>query len=422
MVAVVFQALIQYETLHFSATLLTSTGTKYTLNSNKTLDNKYHFKAIFQQNKIKSALYNATHRVNLNRQAGKMNKGTIEGFFGKMWTHFDRLAHCNFLSESGFSFYIYAPKSDPYLRRSWSSAWPEARWHELASVAEHCSQLGLDFGIGLSPFELHLNFDSAGRQKLEHKIHQINKINPNILCVLFDDMRGDVDDLAKIQVEITECILRTSNAKKIIVCPSYYSEDPVLDKVFGQRPEHYLEDLGRLLPMDVDIFWTGSKVCSASFSDYEIKGITEKLRRKPFLWDNYPVNDGEKMCNHLHLEGFNNRSNLSNSNIAGHAINPMNQPWLSQIPIATLPEMYNPEADTKKTTLDTINSLCHRDLAEIIYEDLEIFQKKGLEMISEDERNTLIEKYRNFEASPYAKEVLKWLGGDYKFDPNCLTD
>ena len=351
-----------------------------------------------------------------------MYKGVIEGFFGKPWTRSDRLSHCTFLSESGFSFYIYAPKSDPYLRKSWNSVWPDARWNELASLAKHCSKLGIDFGVGLSPFELHLNFDNAGKQQLKDKVHKINQIKPDILCVLFDDMRGDINLLARVQAEITECVLSISNAKKIIVCPSYYSEDPVLDKVFGQRPEYYLEDLGRLLPLGVDIFWTGSNVCSASFADDEIKRVTKKLRRKPFIWDNYPVNDGEKMCNHLHLEGFNNRNNLSNSNITGHAINPMNQAWLSRIPLATLPAMYNPKTSLREESERVIKQLCPPDLAAQILEDLEQFQITGLRKITSPERLELIGKYRDLESNPYTTEIIAWLEDQYPFNLDCLTD
>jgi hypothetical protein len=67
------------------------------------------------------------------------------------------------------------------------------------------------------------------------------------LAILFDDMRGDVPQLAERQAAIVDIAASRSGGARIICCPSYYSDDPVLDRAFGDRPENYLEDLGRLL-------------------------------------------------------------------------------------------------------------------------------------------------------------------------------
>lgn len=348
-----------------------------------------------------------------------MKNGTIEGFFGRHWTHIDRLAHCDFLKQLGCDFYIYAPKSDHYLRKSWHQDWSDKEWLDLQHLSNHCRSIGLDFGIGFSPFELHLCFDSTSKHKLDKKIQRINQLDPDILCILFDDMRGDMTNLAEVQVAIVDQIRARSSARHYVICPSYYSEDPTLDKVFGQRPSNYLEDLGQLLPIDIDIFWTGAKVCSNSFADKDIKLITKKLQRKPFLWDNYPVNDGSKMCQHLHLKAFSGRNNLNKSNIAGHAVNPMNQAWLSRIAMASLPELYS---GTVITTSMAIRRLCSPELANRLESDLELFHTQGLLNISENKRKELINTYKSLKPSPYALEVIDWLEGKYKFDPSCLTD
>lgn len=350
-----------------------------------------------------------------------INRGTIEGFFGREWSHSDRLAHIDFLASTEAQFYIYAPKSDAFLRKHWQQEWPLREWKELMSLASHCKEAGILFGIGLSPFELHLNFDESAQKQLQEKITRINQLNPDILCVLFDDMRGDKADLAQIQCNITKTITAISNAKQHIICPSYYSEDPVLDKVFGERPANYLRDLGQLLPAEIDIFWTGTRVCSSNFSDQDIERVSSKLRRRPFLWDNYPVNDGAKMCQHLHLKGFEQRSNLNEKNIAGHAINPMNQAWLSRIPLATLPGMYNATSDVNSATRDTIISLCPPALASHLLNDLDIFQNEGLGSMTEEQRDEITRKYESLSSSPYTREIIDWLTGCYQFDPNCLT-
>ena len=53
---------------------------------------------------------------------------------------------------------------------------------------------------------------------------------------------------------------------RIICCPSYYSDDPILDVAFGDRPAFYLEQLGRLLDPAIQIMWTGEEVCAREYS------------------------------------------------------------------------------------------------------------------------------------------------------------
>ena len=60
-------------------------------------------------------------------------------------------------------------------------------------------------------------------------------------------MRGDVPDLAERQAAIVHFAAERGIAGRILCCPSYYSDDPILDVAFGARPPFYLEQLGRLL-------------------------------------------------------------------------------------------------------------------------------------------------------------------------------
>ena len=52
--------------------------------------------------------------------------GIIEGFFGRPWSWAERADAVRFLRPHGFSFYLYAPKADPYLRRRWQEPHPAA--------------------------------------------------------------------------------------------------------------------------------------------------------------------------------------------------------------------------------------------------------------------------------------------------------
>ena len=82
--------------------------------------------------------------------------GLIEGFFGLPWSWEERRGAVTFLAPHGYLFYIYAPKADSYLRKRWREPHPAGEMEELARFRAHCRGAGVRFGIGLTPFELHL--------------------------------------------------------------------------------------------------------------------------------------------------------------------------------------------------------------------------------------------------------------------------
>ncbi len=247
--------------------------------------------------------------------------GLIEGFFGRLWSWDARSAAIRFLAPHGFGFYLYAPKADPYLRRRWREPHPDGERELLARFASDCRRAGMRFGIGLSPFELHLQSGPGWQAALAAKFAHIDALPLDDLYVLFDDMRGDLPGLAERQAAIVHFAAERSQASRLVCCPSYYSDDPVLDKAFGMRPAHYLETLGRLLDPSIELMWTGEEVCAREFSPAHLAEVAGRMRCKPFLWDNYPVNDGPRMAQHLHLRAFTVRPAAIGAQVAAHGIN-----------------------------------------------------------------------------------------------------
>ena len=341
--------------------------------------------------------------------------GVVEGFYGKPWSWEDREQCIRFMKDYGYDFYIYAPKNDHFLREKWQDEWPNEVYQKLDDFSESCKAKGIRFGIGLSPFEILGDLDNKLKEDLQNKLDAINGLNPDILCILFDDMKGDVSDLAKKQVKIFDFSATLSNALSFIICPSYYTIDPILEKLFGKMPENYLHDLGKMMDPAVDIFWTGIQVCSPGYTKSHLNEIADVLRRKPFIWDNYPVNDSPSLSSFLRLRAYINRPYQMSEWTNGHAINPMNQAWLSQIPMRTLSQSYALK-ETYSPQISFIESariLCGQELGNALIEDIVFFQDKGLKNMTEDEKKSLLDKYQTFQ-SPYAKEVQGWLRGDYQ--------
>ena len=340
--------------------------------------------------------------------------GLIEGFFGLPWSWEERRDAVRFLAPHGYIFYLYAPKADPYLRRRWHEPHTDEEVAALEALAGECRAAGVRFGIGLTPFELHMHEGEGWKAPLAAKLDLLNALGADDLAILFDDMRGDVPQLAERQAAIVHFAAERSKAGRILCCPSYYSDDPILDLAFGKRPESYVEDLGRLLDPKIEIMWTGEEVCSAEFSPGHVQRVAEKLRRKPFLWDNYPVNDGARMARHLHLRAFTGRPAAIARHISAHGINPASQAVLSRIPALTLAESYAAgEAYEYGAAFDrAAEAVLGPELARRVRLDLLSLQDRGLDRLG-DRRATLRARYAAFDHRA-AGEIVAWLDGRWE--------
>jgi hyaluronoglucosaminidase len=339
--------------------------------------------------------------------------GIIEGYFGRAWNWSERAAVVDQLAPAGYSFFHYAPKIDGKLRRDWQTPHSADEIDAMAAFADHCRVRGMRFGIGLTPYGAHLDFGAEAKANLARKLESLDAVGLDDLTILFDDMRGDLPDLAERQAEIIAFCLDHSRATRFFTCPSYYSDDPALDRVFGARPDNYLETFGRLIDPAIQIYWTGEEVCSAEYSVGHLRRVAEQLGRKVCLWDNYPVNDGPRMANFLHLRAFSGRPAEIGEWISGHAINPASQAILTCIPALTLVQSYALASDYcyGAAFQEAAEQVVGLDLADRLRADLISLQDVGLDRL--DERLARLRSRYDAVDQPAAREIVDWLDGGY---------
>lgn len=349
--------------------------------------------------------------------------GIIEGFYGRAWSWEARHDAVRFLSEQGFDCYVYAPKSDRQLRRAWRESHDRATFSALLELRAVCRALGIQFGIGFSPWGLQSDYREEDRAALRRKLEHLNQLDCDWLCILFDDMPGAIADLAPRQAQIVADIQVFSTARRFIMCPTYYSFDPQLERLFGPMPADYLETLGRALNPEVGVFWTGALVLSPQFTREDIDTVASRLGRKPVLWDNYPVNDGRKISRFLHLLPVRGRPRALRDWCGGHLANPMNQAWLSRLPLTSLAQSYRAgeHYDADAFWREASDTLMGPALGSLLRRDVQRFQGEGLDQIDAGERARLRAEYASIE-HPAAREVCDWLDECYQFDPECLND
>ena len=275
-------------------------------------------------------------------------RGTVEGFFGPLWSMGHRRRLLEFGAARGMNTYLYAPKDDPYHRKLWRRPYPAAHWRELLRLIRAAQKQQIDFVYGFHPGEgLYFGDDDAVRNLLR-KAQGFYDTGVRTFAVLFDDIPSRLTD-ARDRRAFKNSLARAEGTwmSKIIaaqpsswsdiewwICPSYYSEDALLERVFGKFELNFLETLARYLPADVPCFWTGPSVVSKSIALSHVKRIVKKIERPLLLWDNYPVND-LSMSDELHLAPLTGRDPRLPECVYGYLNNPLLQEDLSFLPLAT---------------------------------------------------------------------------------------
>ncbi len=343
--------------------------------------------------------------------------GIIEGFYGHPWDHTTRFEFPKLLAELGLNAYLYCPKSDPFLRKRWSEDWPIEDWNNLMAFSRECHNRKIALGIGISPYEIYTARTGSEIVKLREKINKIYELNPGFICILFDDMRGDMKDIAAIQADIVNSVSLWSKGTKILFCPTYYSFDPVLQSVFGKKPINYHQALGERLHKDIGVLWTGEKVCSERISNSHIEEVNQIFKRQITLWDNYSTNDGKKRCKHLYLQPLTGRDDNLPNHIFGHLCNAMSQSELSLITLSALSNLHGASLIAQIW----LEKRFGKEILEMLSRDSTDFKNVGLDAFSNSRLSELINEY-SISKSNATQQVVNWLKGRYKFDPNCLTE
>ncbi len=342
--------------------------------------------------------------------------GIIEGFFGPEWSWQSRATFCANLPKYGGDFYIYAPKRDPFLRKSWTQNHPKEMWDNLRKLSQTCRDSNVAFGVGLSPFELHLHWDHTYKQVLRDKVKALVDLDIKYLGLFFDDMKGS-PDLADHQVEIVEYV-RSLTDRTILFCPTYYSPDPILDKVFGQRPADYLHKIATLSP-PIEILWTGNKVIPEAIGAAELDDVAKVLKRKPFIWDNCFANDGPKNCKFLKIKPLLGRSPSTLNSSSGWALNLMNQPNLSEILFASSTNVLRKNMLPDVALADAAASIAGQRFVALLDQHADDFLSVGLDKLTESAKANILAA---LEGSRFSLDIADWLDGKYVVGPECLTD
>src|SRR4029077_15886054 len=148
------------------------------------------------------------------------------------------------------------------------------QWRELLRLIRTAQRNQIDFVYGFHPGAgLCFSEDEPVRLPLR-KARRFYHAGVRTFAVLFDDIpsrlayardrRAYGDSLARAEgAWLGKILERQPSAWRDVewwICPSYYSPDPLLARVFGAFEENFLARLTTHLPSTIGLLWTGPAV------------------------------------------------------------------------------------------------------------------------------------------------------------------
>ena len=353
-------------------------------------------------------------------------RGLVEGFFGPPWSMAHRTALFEFGTARGMNTYLYAPKDDPYHRERWTEPYPRNQWRALLQLVRQAQKRQIDFVYGFHPGKGLCFSDEKPVRTLLAKARRFYDAGVRTFAVLFDDIPSRLEftsDRKNFRKSLAQAegvwlqkiqAMQPGEWKDVEwwICPSYYTPDPVLARLFGSFEPDFLEVLGEYLPSNVACFWTGPSVVSKKISLAHVQKIAKRVRHRLLLWDNYPVND-LSMRDELHLGPLQGRDPKLPRAVYGYLSNPLLQERLSFIPLATCfdyaadPAHYHPESSWNRIVREVFGASA---LAALAYSPAILRRTPTREKTKRPLRLTAGERQELKLADDYIQEhrSLKW--------------
>ncbi|MGV3490938.1 MAG: beta-N-acetylglucosaminidase domain-containing protein [Devosia sp.] len=226
--------------------------------------------------------------------------GVIEGFYGRAWTHAQRLEMLDWIAEAGMNCFVYAPKDDIKIRARWRELYTVGEATDLKVLADEAAARNLQFMVAIAP-ALDVTYSNGeDLEALKRRLDQLIELGITRFVLLFDDipsvmMPADEQafgSLASAQAWFANAAFAHAHARasnvSMIFCPTEYCAAFAGHNVKGSA---YLNTLGAELDPQIGVFWTGPDIVSETITAESLRDVGAVLRRRPVIWENFHAND-----------------------------------------------------------------------------------------------------------------------------------
>ena len=290
-------------------------------------------------------------------------RGVVEGFYGKPWTHEQRLRGLKNFGDFNMNTYFLAPKDVPWQRFNWRQPFESEFLNSTQELIEVGRLNAIDIVTCVSPGLSVKYSDEKDVDAVITRYKQLFDLGARHFGLLWDDIAWELQHQEDIDTYLSTAAAHADFTNRVwakllaldpkvalTVCPMHYS---------GRGNEPYLHEVGRALHSRINLMWTGRSIIS-EYLDISDAVIFERTTlRPPMYWDNFPVNDGGLQKN-LYIGPVRGREVGLHKYSAGLVSNPMLQFEMSQIPLFTIGEYlwnsasYNPDISWEKALVHLI--------------------------------------------------------------------
>lgn len=215
-------------------------------------------------------------------------RGVVEGFYGTPWSHEARLRQLEFYGRNKMNVYLYGPKDDPYHSTpNWRKPYPEREAAQLKELVDKAKENNVIFYWAIHPGQ-DIKWNDEDRQNLLNKFEKMYQLGVRGFAVFFDDISGEgtkADKQADLLNYLDDHFVKVKgDVEPLIMCPTEYN------KAWSNVKGGYLTTLGEKLNKGIQIMWTGNSVI-ATIDRETMDFINPLLKRKAYIWWNFPVSD-----------------------------------------------------------------------------------------------------------------------------------
>ncbi len=311
-------------------------------------------------------------------------RGVIEGFYGPPWSHEDRVDMLRFEGQHNMNTYIYAPKDDLYHRKLWREPYPAEQMERLRALVAVARENFVHFTFAISPGLSMIYSSDAEFRSLTRKFESVAQVGVTDFALLLDDVPQDLvhpEDRARFKTlaeahtylinRLYDHLRSLSSQNRLMVCPTTYTNE------WGNR--EYLRELGAGVNPAIPLNWTGTEVIPSAITVAQAEEWATFIRRKPLIWDNFPVNDNHPW--RLILDPLRGREAGLSSAAQGLFSNPMYQAHASMIPLQTVSDyLWNPAAyDPQESRTHALASQYGPDAPALFAPILRLYDDQGAE-------------------------------------------
>ncbi|MET9802844.1 beta-N-acetylglucosaminidase domain-containing protein [Streptomyces sp. NPDC006368] len=284
---------------------------------------------------------------------GTAVRGMAEGFYGRPWSHRQRLSQLDFMGRTKQNRYLYAAGDDPYRQTQWRDPYPAAQRAEFRELAERARRNHVTLAWAVAPAQSMCLASDDDVRALKRKVDAMYALGVRAFQLQFQDAgydewhcSKDADTFgagpesaarahARVASEVARHLAdRHPDAEPLSLMPTEYYQDGATA---------YRTALARELDARVQVAWTGVGVVPRTITGGELADARDAFKQHPLVtMDNYPVNDYAQ--DRIFLGPYTGREPAVAAGSAVLLANAMEQAAASRIPVFTAADFaWNPK-------------------------------------------------------------------------------